>query len=69
MVRDLANGNRTRLKSANVQKLLLFLKHNVKAIGYNIAVLIQNSEKQVAAANVTIENKSSLEDDYSCDEL
>ena len=33
VVRDLANGNRTRLKSANVQKLL-FLKHNVKAIGY-----------------------------------
>ena len=69
VVRDLANGNRTRLKSANVQKLLLFLKHNVKAIGYNIAVLIQNSEKQVAAANVTIENKSLSEDDYSSDEL
>jgi len=38
VARDLANGSRTRLKPDNVEKLL-FLKHNLKAIGYDSITL------------------------------
>jgi hypothetical protein len=31
---DIANGARTRLKASHVRRLM-FLKHNMKAIGYN----------------------------------
>jgi len=38
VTRDLTNGSRTRLKPDNVEELL-FLKHNLKAIGYDSITL------------------------------
>ena len=38
VARDIANGNRVRLRPQNVQKLL-FLKYNLKAISYNSVTL------------------------------
>ena len=67
MTRDLTNGSRTRLKPDNVEKLL-FLKHNLKAIGYDSITL---SDVRLTKLNCHGRSAESQSDTScsDCDEL
>jgi len=63
VARDLANGSRTRLKPDNVEKLL-FLKHNLKAIGYDSITL---SDVRLTELNYHGRSAESQSDTSCCD--
>jgi len=57
VARDLANGSRTRLKPDNAEKLL-FLKHNLKAIGYDSITLSDVRLKKLNCHGRSAESQS-----------
>lgn len=78
VARDLANGARTRLKPSSVQRLL-FLKKNLKAIGYQSVDLPmfcpldmgneeENDVQSTLSTDLEVETDEASDDDASDDD-